>query len=207
MDIKQVSRLLNDINISTINTDISIEEEREQGENYYKIGKNKSKWEFLFIREVNNDFKILEKFDSESEASKYFYLHQLNNHFFQNYIQPFELGNKDINIGEPTCKIEDLKEAFTRLKIGDSYFTFNGSIKPHSIYLETINKNESKVKFIGNNGKVYIESPSMENWLAYYNTYKKVYNLYLLDKHLQRLLNNNEITKEFSSNDYKVVLS
>lgn len=77
MNVIQVSRLLNDNNIPTISTDTSLEEKRDQGENFYKLRLNNNKWEFLFISEVNDEEKVLETFAIEANASKYYYLFQL----------------------------------------------------------------------------------------------------------------------------------
>jgi len=212
MNMKQVARLLNDIDRPMIITQTTLEPEVDYGENYYmlKLNNKTDKWEFLFMqreRQSEGGENLIQSFDDEAEAIKYYYLFQLNSYFFKHYIQPFELNNNDINIGETNCKIEDLKEAFKRLKIDKAYYSFGREIKERSISLGQVNKNKSYVVFNGESCKEVFKTPIMDNWLAYYAMYKFVYYLYLLDLHSNRLLNNNEISKMLTDDDYDVVLS
>src|SRR5690625_3935987 len=212
MNIKQVARLLNDIGVETVATDTSLGPDVDYGVNYYllKLNNQTGKWEFLFMqreRQNSGGENLIKSFEDEAEAIKYYYLFQLHSYFFKHYIQPFELNNKAINIGETNCKIEDLKAAFKRLKIDNTYYIFGREIKERSISLEQVNKNKSYVVFNGENYKQVFKTPIMDNWLAYYAMYKFVYYLYLLDLHSNRLLNNKEISKIFTDNDYDVVLS
>ncbi|SDN15060.1 hypothetical protein [Sediminibacillus halophilus] len=207
MDVRQVSRLLNELNIETVIGQNSLEEGREQGENYYKIELNNSFWELTLCKELNDNQKVIKNFPTESSAAKYFYLFELNKYFFNKYIFPFELQNKDINIGEFNCSIEDLKKAFNRLNIKETYYSFTKMNKPHSVYLEGINNTESKINFIGENGKIVFETEALDNWLAYYAFFKFVYYLYLFDEHSKKLISKNEINANFEDEDYAVVLS
>ncbi|APC47317.1 hypothetical protein [Virgibacillus halodenitrificans] len=208
MNTQKVSVLLNKLTIPIQITTEGLEEKRRQGENFYRIHKDKLNWKFEFVeKEKNSKIKILKNFSSETEASKYFYSFQLKRYFFEQYIYPFEQDNKDINIGEPHCSLRDLQEAFNRLNISQSYYSFNGLKKANSILLEPVNVTESKVFFIGEGEKIVVESPVVENWLAYYNTFKKVYKLYLLDKHFEFLLTCNLDAEKLSDEYIKIVLS
>ncbi|MEK5521411.1 hypothetical protein [Heyndrickxia sp. FSL W8-0423] len=207
MNIEQVSNLLNEDGIVTINTKNSLEEFRNQDENYYKLEFNGHLWEFMFVAcEKNSDGnkKVLKVFSYEASASKYYYLFELSKHYFNKYIFPFESKNKDINIGEIDCEIGNLKEAFNRLNIDDNYFSFDGVKKEHSIFLNIINNKESNVKFIGENNKEIFETPVMDNWLTFYSMYKFVYYLYLLDKKSNLLQKEKGINCEFTDQDYNV---
>ncbi|MEI3615033.1 hypothetical protein [Pseudogracilibacillus sp. SO30301A] len=191
MNIEQVKKLLNEKQILTFSTKKSLEQVKDQGENFYKLRFKNEKWEFLFIQQERSDEKetVLKRFDNESNACKYYFLFELNTYFFYQYVYKFELNNKDINIGEPNCTISDLKSAFTRLNIDEKYYSFNEAKKEHSIFLDMQNNKESRVKFIGDYKKEIFETPILENWLAYYAMYKFVYYLYLLDKECELLLN------------------
>src|SRR5690625_7238295 len=100
---------------------------------YYllKLNNQTGKWEFLFMqreRQYSGGENLIKSFEDEAEAIKYYYLFQLHSYFFKHYIQPFELNNKAINIGETNCKIEDLKASFKRLKIDNTYYSFDRDI-------------------------------------------------------------------------------
>src|SRR5690625_6056297 len=59
-------------------------------------------------------------------------------------------------------KLENLKETFKRLKMDKSYYSFNGKVKEHSMFLETINNEESKVYFLGKEGEIVSTSLVLE---------------------------------------------
>ncbi len=209
MNIKQVDRLLNDIGRLTIATNISLEEESDLGENYYKVRLNNNDWEFLFIereRQNTGGESLIKTFDNKIDAIKFYYLFQLHRHFFNHYIQPFKSSNKDINIDRPGSILKDLKEALRRSNINTSYFSLDGKVKEHSIFLDKVNNEESKVSFIGQNGKVILSTLVLENWQAYSNMFKLVYFLYLFDQHYADLRKNKEIGKIFTDEDYKTLL-
>src|SRR5690625_1152462 len=211
MNIKQVARLLNDIGVETVATDTSLGPEVDYGVNYYKLMLNKdnNKWEFIYIpheRRSSGGEEIRKTFDNEASASKYYYLHELSTHYLFEYIQPFQLKNKDINIGRPSFNIGNLKETFQRLKTGKTYYSFNGKVKEHSMLLERVNKEESKVYFMGKNGKEILATMVLENWLAYSNMYKSVYYLYLFDQHYEDLLEREEVGHIFTDEDYKILI-
>src|SRR5690625_517353 len=132
---------------------------------------------------------------------------QLESYFFYKYIQPFELKNKDINFGMPDSTLKELKEAFRRLNVDPSYYSLDGKVKEHSMFLETINNEESKVYFIGENGEIVNTSLVLENWEAYDHMYQSVYYLYLLDQDYANLLKNKEIAHKFTDEDYQTVMT
>jgi|SRR5690625_45623 len=212
MNIKQVARLLNDIGVETVVADTSLGPEVDYGVNYYKLmfNNSNSKWEFVYIPHERRSFggeEIRKTFDDEASASKYYYLTELSTHYLFEYIQPFQLKNKDINIGRPSFKLENLKETFRRLKMDKSYYSFNGKVKEHSMFLETINNEESKVYFLGKERGIVSTSLVLENWEAYSYMYKSVYALYLFDQHYADLTGNKEIGHIFTDEDYKTVLT
>src|SRR5690625_1131464 len=212
MNIKQVARLLNDIGVETVAADESLGPDVGYGVNYYKLMLNKSnnKWELLYVpheRRSSGGEEIRKTFEDEASASKYYYLHQLSSYYFFKYIQPFKLKNKELNIGRPSLKLESLKEAFRRLNMDTSYYSFGGKISGHSIFLEKISNEESKVYFLGRKGKEVNASTVLENWLAYLNMYQSVYYLYLFDQHYADLVKNKEIGHIFTDGDYKTVLT
>src|SRR5690625_61770 len=104
-------------------------------------------------------------------------------------------------------KLENLKETFKRLKMDKSYYSFNGKVKEHSMFLETINNEESKVYFLGKEGEIVSTSLVLENWEAYSYMYKSVYPLYLFDQHYADLIKNKEIGHIFTDEDYKTILT
>jgi len=209
MDIKQVARLLTEFRIPVVFTNNYLEQEHDQGESYYKVRQNEinNKWEYLFIRERQNDKRVIASFKDESSASKYYYLTELRQYFRDHYIQPFELNNKDINIGEFNFTLENLKEAFQRLNIDREYYSLEGNIKEHSIVMKRVSEYESKIKFIGKNCKEIFTTLEMDNWQAYKTVFQYVYHLFLLDKHTKVLLDEKEITEDLSNNDYDIFLS
>jgi len=193
MNIKQVARLLNDIGVETVATDTSLRPKIDYGVNYYmlKLNNETGKWEFIYVPHERRSFggeEIRKIFDDEASASKYYYLHELSSYYFFKYIQPFKLKNKELNIGRPSLKLENLKEAFRRLNMDTSYYSFGGKISGHSIFLEKISNEESKVCFLGRKGKEVNASTVLENWLAYLNMYQSVYYLYLFDQHYADLV-------------------
>src|SRR5690625_1085352 len=211
MNIKQVARLLNDIGVETIATDTSLIPEIDYGVNYYmlKLNNETGKWEFFFMqreRQNSGGENLIKSFGDKAEAIKYYYLHQLSTYFFFKYIQPFELKNKDINMGWPSFNLENLKEAFKRLDMDPSYYSLDGKVKEHSMFLETINNEESKVYFMGTNGKEVDATLVIENWEAYSYMYQSVYSLYLFDKHCADLIKNKKIGDIFTDEDYNVIL-
>src|SRR5690625_4044701 len=198
MNLKQVVRLLNDIGVETVATDTSLRPEIDYDVNYYKLMFNNgnNKWEFFFMqreRQNSGGENLIKSFGDKAEAIKYYYLHQLSTYFFFKYIQPFELKNKDINMGWPSFNLENLKEAFKRLDMDPSYYSLDGKVKEHSMLFEKVNKEESKLYFIGQNKKVVNASLAQENWQIYSAMYQRVYFLYLLDQHYADLIKNNEI--------------
>jgi len=212
MNIKQVARLLNDIGVETVATDTSLGPDVDYGVNYYKLmlNKNNNKWEFLYVpheKRSTGGEELRKIFDDEASASKYYYLIQLESYFFYKYIQPFELKNKDINFGMPDSTLKELKEAFRRLNMDPSYYSLDGKVKEHSMLLEKVNKEESKLYFIGQNKKVVNASLAQENWLIYSAMYQRVYYLYLLDQHYAELLRNKEIGHIFTDEDYKTLFT
>jgi len=212
MNIKQVARLLNDIGVETLVTDTSLGPDVDYGVNYYKLLFNNSnnKWEFLYVpheRRSSGGEEIIKTFDDEASASKYYYLIELRSYFRSYYVYPFQLSNKEINIGEFNFTFENLKEAFQRLNINREYYNFDGKVKEHSMFLETINNEESKLYFIGKNEKVVNASLTQENWLIYSAMYRSVYYLYLLDQHYADLLKNKEIGHIFTDEDYKTLFT
>src|SRR5690625_3357016 len=187
MNIKQVARLLHDIDRPMIITQTTLEPDVDYGVNYYmlKINNETGKWEFFFMqreRQNSGGENLIKSFGDKAEAIKYYYLHQLSTYFFFKYIQPFELENKDINMGWPSFNLENLKEAFKRLNMDLSYYSLDGKVKEHSMLLEKVNKEESKVYFMGKSKKVVNASLAQENWQIYSAMYKSVYFLYLLDQ-------------------------
>ena len=212
MNIKQVTRLLNDIGVETVATDTSFGPDVDYGVNYYmlKLNNETGKWEFIYVPHERRSFggeEIEKSFNDEAGASKYYYLRQLSSYYYSKYIQPFELKNKDINFGMPGSTLKELKEAFRRLNINTSYYSFDGKVKERSMFLETINNEESKLYFIGKNEKVVNASLTQENWLIYSAMYRSVYYLYLLDQHYADLLKNKEIGHIFTDEDYKTLFT
>src|SRR5690625_2431743 len=177
MNIKQVARLLNDIDRPMIITQTTLEPDVDYGVNYYmlKINNATGKWEFLFMqreRQSEGGENLIQSFDDEAEAIKYYYLFQLSSYFFNECIQPFELKNKDINIGWPNFNLENLKEALKRLGIDPSYYSLDGKVKEHSMLFEKVNKEERKIYFIGQNKKVVNASLAQDNWQIYSAMYQ-----------------------------------
>ncbi|AAK79987.1 hypothetical protein BJV85_001849 [Clostridium acetobutylicum] len=209
MNINQVARLLNKVNIKTISGENFIEEYHEQGENYYKVEKKDREWFFSFVkgeRKTEEEEEIKETFDNEQDASKYYYLIELSKRYHNKYIYKFQMNNEDINIGEYECSLNNLKGAFERIGVKDIYYNFNNFIKEHSICLEKIDNETSRVKFIGNYNKVIIQTLKLENWLAYYTMYRRVYALFLLDKHCELLIKAGEIDKTFTDEEYSIFI-
>ena len=212
MNLKQVVRLLNDIGVETVATDTSLRPEIDYDVNYYKLMFNNgnNKWEFFFMqreRQNSGGENLIKSFGDKAEAIKYYYLFQLHSYFFNHYVHPFKFNNKDINMGRPSFNLENLKEAFKRLDMDPSYYSFDGEVKEHSMFLETINNEESKVCFIGENGEIVNTSLVLENWEAYDHMYQTVYYLYLLDQHYANLLKNKEIGHKFTDEDYQTVMT
>jgi len=212
MNIKQVTRLLNDIGVETVATDTSFGPDVDYGVNYYmlKLNNETGKWEFIYVPHERRSFggeEIEKSFNDEAGASKYYYLRQLSSYYYSKYIQPFELKNKDINFGMPGSTLKELKEAFRRLNINTSYYSFDGKVKERSMFLETINNEESKVYFMGKDGAIINTSLVLEDWEAYDYMYQSVYSLYLFDKHYANLIKNKEIGHIFTDGDYKTVLT
>src|SRR5690625_1047168 len=145
MNIKQVTRLLNDIGVETVATDTSLGPDIDYGMNYYmlKLNNETGKWEFIYVpheRRIFGGEEIRKIFDDEGSASKNYYLHELSSYYFFKYIQPFKLKNKELNIGRPSLKLENLKEDRKRLNMDTSYYSFGGKINGHSIFLERIDR-------------------------------------------------------------------
>ena len=180
--------------------------------NYYKLrlNKSKNKWEFLYVpheRRSSGGEEVEKSYADESSASKYYYLMELRSYFRNYYVYPFQLSNKEVNIGEFNFTFENLKEALRILNINKKYYSFDGKVKECSMFLETINNEESKVYFFGRKGKEVNASLILENWLAYSYMYRSVYYLYLLDQHYADLIKNKEIGHIFTDEDYKTVLT
>src|SRR5690625_5128485 len=212
MNIKQVARLLNDIGVETLVTDTSLGPDVDYGVNYYKLLFNNSnnKWEFLYVLHEIRSYrmKTIEKsFNVIAEAIKYYYFIQLNSYFFNHYVHPFQFNNKDINMRRPSFHLVNLKESFRRLNVDPSYYSLDGKVKEHSMLLEKVNKEESKLYFIGQKEKVVNASLAQENWLIYSAMYRSVYYLYLLDQHYADLLKNEEIGHIFTDEDYKTLFT
>lgn len=210
MNIKQVAKLLNENNIPVKLTETTLEEERGLSENYYALKHTNGTWEFLFVKcERHNPGveEIVKEFDNEADASKYFYLFELNQYFWNNYVYIFELENEDLNIDEPYFTLENLIRALSRLNIDSNYYSLTGEIKEHSIYLDVINEKESRVKFFGENCKEIFVSMVLENHETYRTLYQYVYYLYLLDKKSEELLENEEINRKFTDEDFHLFLS
>src|SRR5690625_214779 len=211
MNIKQVARLLNDIGVETVATNTSLRPEIDYGVNYYmlKLNDETGKWEFIYVPHERRNFggeEIEKSFNDEAGACKYYYLIKLRSYFFYKYIRPFRSENKDINIGRPGSELKDLKEILRRLNIKTSYYSLNGKIREHSMFLETINNEESKVYFMGRGGKEVDATLVLDNWEAYSEMYRTVYYLYLLDQYYADLIKNKEIGDIFTDEDYKVIL-
>lgn len=209
MNISQVAKLLNESGRKTIYKNNLIEELHEQSENYYKLEERDDKWIFLFVKcEKNSEGieEIIKIFDNEEDASKYYYLVQLSSNYYNQYILPFEMNNKDINIGELECTISNLKQAFDRLGIKENYYSFTEVKNEHSILLNQFDNDTSQVKFIGDGCRVISETLKLDNWIAYYAMYKFVYYLFLLDKHCEILIKSKEIEMPFSDEEYSIFL-
>jgi len=193
-------------------TQTTLEPDVDYGVNYYmlKLNNETGKWEFFFMqreRQNSGGENLIKSFDDKAEAIKYYYLFQLSSYFFNECVHPFELKNKDINIGWPNFNLENLREALKRLDIDPSYYSLDGKVKEHSMLLEKVNKEESKLYFIGQNKKVVNAALAQENWQIYSAMYQRVYFLYLLDQHYADLIKNNEIGHIFTDEDYKTVLT
>jgi len=212
MNIKQVARLLHDIDRPMIITQTTLEPDVDYGVNYYmlKLNNETGKWEFFFMqreRQNSGGENLIKSFGDKAEAIKYYYLFQLHSYFFNYYVHPFQFNNKDINMGRPSFNLENLKEAFKRLDMDPSYYSLDGKVKEHSMLLEKVNEGESKLYFIGQNEKVVNASLAQENWLIYSAMYRSVYYLYLFDQHYADLIKNEEIGHIFTDEDYKTVLA
>ncbi len=204
MDIKLTAQLLDEENITSVITNTSIEEDRKQDENFHKLLNNNGTWEFYFVACERNSEGIPEKlkeFFDEDNACKYYYLFILSKYYFRKYIYSFEKNNRDINIGLPTFKLDNLKEALVRMKIGEQYYNINGKGKNHSIQLISVNDQESRVEFIGEQGLTVFSTEVMEDWLAYYAMFKYVYYLGLLDQKREDLVKKN-IDLNLTDQDY-----
>lgn len=212
MNIKKIARLLNGIGKPMIATNTSLKPDVDYGINYYKLRLNKdnNKWELLYCpheRRSSGGEEVEKSFNDEASASKYYYLFQINSHFYEKYIRRFNHNNKNLNIGSPNFRFEDLKEAFRRLNIEKKYYSFNGKVKERSIFLEKVNNEKSKVYFIGLDGKEVIVTLPLEHWEAYFAMYRLVYYLYLFDQHYADLIKSKEIGHIFTDEDYKTVLT
>src|SRR5690625_6374789 len=84
--------------------------------------------------------------------------------------------------------LRNLKLSFLRLNINMEFYSFDGKVKEHSMFLEKINREESKVYFLGKDGAIVNTSLVLENWEAYDYMYQSVYSLYLFDKHYANLI-------------------
>src|SRR5690625_1809263 len=211
MNIKEVARLLNDIDRPMIITQTTLEPDVDYGVNYYmlKLNNETGKWEFFFMqreRQNSGGENLIKSFGDKAEAIKYYYLFQLHSYFFNNYVHPFQFNNRDINMGRPSFNLENLKEAFKRLDMDPSYYSLDGKVKEHSMLLEKINKEENKVYFMGRGGKEVDATLVLDNWEAYSEMYRTVYYLYLLDQYYADLIKNKEIGDIFTDEDYKVIL-
>src|SRR5690625_274316 len=211
MNIKQVARLLNDIGVETVATDTSLGPDIDYDVNYYvlKLNNGTGKWEFLFMqreRQNSGGENLIKSFADKAEAIKYYYLFQLHSYFLNHYVHTFKFNNKDINMGGTSFNLENLKEAFKRLDMDPSYYSLDGKVKKHSMLFEKVNKEESKVYFIGENGKEVLATLVLENWQAYSNMYRSVYFLYLFDKHYEDLLEKEEVGHIFTDEDYKILI-
>lgn len=210
MNIKKTAYLLNITGVKTIATDTCIRPDVNYGVNYHELRLNNKEWEFLSIPRERRSFggeKVLKIFENEVEASKYYFLTQLHSYYFNQYIYPFEKDNKDINVGEYNFTLENLKEVFKRLNIDKKYYSFDEKTTGHSMFLERLNNEKSKVHFIGKTGNVVNSSLALEKWQAYDYMYKKVYYLYLFDQHLTNLFKYEEINSAFVDQDYKTLLT
>ncbi|EST12374.1 hypothetical protein [Sporolactobacillus laevolacticus] len=210
MRITQVIQLLDDENIKKVTKSNSIEEYRDQDENFYKLAFQNGHWEFIFVNCEKNsegEEEVLKVFKDEASAGKYYYIFELSREYYQKYIYDFDEKNKDINVGEPNFSFENLKQSFTRLKIPPKFYCFQNEKTAHSISVLKKNNSEGDLSYIGRTGNIVFTTPIMENWLLYYTVYKFVYLLFLLDKKEKEMLAKSQITEKFTDSDYALFLS
>ncbi|VBB09034.1 Hypothetical protein LUCI_4320 [Lucifera butyrica] len=209
MNISQVARLLNEADVKTRCGPNLLEEIVGRREGYYRLEKRNEEWLYIFIdcekREPGVE-EIHKRFVNEYEAVMFYYFKKLSQKYRSQYVYPFEEQNKDIRIGWPDFNLANLKEAIKRLGIKENYYDFNNVKKEHSICLEEVSKNTSKVKFIGNGNNVILETLELENWDAYSAMFTRVYLLFLLDRYCKSLIKSKEIEKTFSDNEYSIFI-
>ena len=208
MNKNQVVRLLNEANKKTICGANSLEEVHGLSESYYKLERKKDEWTFLFVEceKQDEEENIRKIFSNEKDAITFYYLYELADSYYSQYIYPFKIKNKDTKIGQLECTISNLKEAFDRLGIKESYYNFENIENEHSICLKQIGNDKSQVRFIGKDNKIILKTLELENWSAYSVMYMNVYLLFLLDKHCELLIKNKEIEVPFSDEEYSVFI-
>ncbi len=198
MNIKQVADLLEQERIQVEAVDVSIQViPSYQDEHIYKLEKRGDQWVYLFIENERGSRKgtILETFQSEAQAAIYFLLVTLQTSFYRNYIFPFKEKSASLNIGSPGFTIADLHKALSSLHVGHvNYSFYDESIVPHSLHVSRVTPTESKVQFIGKNNRIVFETVKLEDWEAYSVLFDFVYLLALLDKTVDRFVQEYQLT-------------
>src|SRR5690625_1605945 len=110
MNIKQVTRLLNDIGVETVATDTSFGPDVDYGVNYYmlKLNNETGKWEFIYVPHERRSFggeEIEKSFNDEAGASKYYYLRQLSSYYYSKYIRSEEHTSELQSRGQLVCRL------------------------------------------------------------------------------------------------------
>src|SRR5690625_4781689 len=154
MNLQLIYELLIEKNIPMKLENTILKEDTGPWNDYRKLQFTDDKWELIFVKweRANGEETPLKTFPDEKMACKYFYLCKLGNYYALQRAIEFKLKNKDLNFYEKDLfNLGNLKEALYRAGIPDQYYSLDGKLKKHSVFLERVNEKESRFKFIGSN--------------------------------------------------------
>lgn len=202
MDIKQVADMLIEEGKKITYRNNMIKEYISYPSNYLQLEKKGEEWflcEVIHERKTIPDVECLGKFSKESIASKYFLLNQLSSFYHLQYIFPSEDHTTFSKVREKNS-IKDLEKSMNLIKIPSKYISYN-KLQNNSIYMHKFDGGWHN-SFIDSQGNLVATSAvPVSEGECIIRTFRKVYQLFLLDKFTEKNLQKGKMETEFNNNE------
>jgi hypothetical protein len=189
-----------------ISSDHSIEEQHENGEDYFGLKSNDTRWNLvLYKKEKRNEEVIKAIFNTKEEALRYFCIFELRGKFVKEMINPAIRGNAVIY--SESFDWEALQSLFLKYKIDKAYYNLETGIKGNAINLEKLGHETYAVKAFSSDGRCIYKTEAIDQQSALFVCFRWTYLLQLLITHLNNLKKKGAFTGSLEKGDVVLLLS
>ena len=194
--------VIENIIVNIYNNEI-LEEQHENGENYYMIKLNEGSWIFILSKRGVEDIKLT--FDTKEQAIRFFCIFEIKRKFISEYIN-YAVRNNDILYSDDLDK-ENLIELFNKYSIKSKYYNLNNTPLTESICLKKLNNDEYVVELINKKMDCIFKSEVLDKHSALFMCFRWTYLYYLLLTHVNELQSQGLFLEQLHDNEIILILS